>query len=115
VYDPLEVDVRRLTKYLAPGAWTIVAAFLVAVPAHAAGLTDTTGQPPASRITTLSPAALASLQTAAAEQTQPGTPTPEGGAFFKTKKGAAVIVLIGAGFGYALYSQRHDRVLSQIR
>lgn len=105
---------RRLTKYLAPGAWVIVAS-LLAVPAHAAGATETTGQPPASSISTLSPTALASLQTAATAQPQTGTATPEGHSFFKTKKGAAALVLIGAGFGYALYSQQHDRVLSVIR
>ena len=103
-------------KYSAPGAWAIVACLLLAVPAQAAGLTETTGQPAASSITTLSPAALASLKTAATAQPQTGTPaTPEGRSFFKTKKGAATLVLIGAGFGYALYSQQHDRVLSAIR
>jgi hypothetical protein len=113
VDDPLEVDVRRLKKYLAPGAWAIVAALLLAVPAQAAGPSETTGPRPASSITTLSPATLASLHTTAAAQTQTGTTTDHG--FFKTKKGAATLVLIGAGFGYALYSQQHDRVLSVIR
>jgi hypothetical protein len=104
-------------KYSAPAAWAIVASLLLAVPAQAAGLTETTGQPAASSITTLSPAALASLnKTAATAQPQTGTTaTPEGRSFFKTKKGAAALVLIGAGFGYALYSQQHDRVLSAIR
>ncbi len=103
-------------KHSARGAWAIAAALLLAVPAQAAGLTETTAQPIASSITTLSPAALASLQTAASAQPQPGTATtPEGHSFFKTKKGAAALVLIGAGFGYALYSQQHDRVLSVIR
>jgi hypothetical protein len=103
-------------KYSAPGAWAIVASFLLAAPAHAAGLTETTRQPAASSITTLSPAALASLTTAATTQPQTATPaTPEGRSFFKTKKGAATLVLIGVGFGYTLYSQQHDRVLSAIR
>ena len=35
--------------------------------------------------------------------------------FFKTPKGVAVLALVGAGFGYALYSKSHDRVLSAIR
>jgi hypothetical protein len=107
--------VRRLTKFVAPGAWAIVASLLVAVPAQAAGLPDTATPPRVSNITTLSPAALAAMQTTAAAQTQPGTTTSDGRTFFKTKKGAAVLVLIGAGFGYTLYSQRHDRVLSSIR
>lgn len=86
------------------------------MPAHAAGFTETTRQPAASSIATLSPAALASLQTAASAQPQTGTATtPEGHAFFKTKKGAAVLAIIGVGFAYTLYSQQHDRVLSVIR
>ena len=105
---------RGLTKFVAPGAWAIVASLLVAVPAQAAGLTETTTTAPhSSSITTLSPAVLAAMQTTAQPQT--GTTTADGRTFFKTKKGAAVLVLIGAGFGYALYSQQHDRVLSAIR
>ena len=106
-----------MTKNVAPGAWLIVASLLIAVPAQAAGLAETTGRIQAPSISTLSPAALAAVEISAATTAQPPTttPAPEGGSFFKTKKGAAVIVLIGAGFGYALYSQRHDRVLSAIR
>lgn len=94
----------------------IIASLLAAVPAQAAGVLETTATAPRTSIATLSPAALAALQPPAAAQAQPGTTTStDNRSFFKTKKGAAALVLIGAGFGYALYSQRHDRVLSAIR
>jgi hypothetical protein len=48
-------------------------------------------------------------------QEQPQTSTADNASFFKTKKGAAVLVLLAAGFGYTLYSKSHDRVLSSIR
>jgi hypothetical protein len=63
-------------------------------------------------IATLSPATLARLAPQAA---QTETASGESGAFFKTKKGAAVLVLLGAGFGYALYSRSHDEIKSAIR
>jgi len=63
-------------------------------------------------IAALSPAALARL----AQQPPPETPaTADNGSFFKTKRGVAVLVLLGAGFGYTLYSKSHDRVLSAVR
>ncbi len=47
--------------------------------------------------------------------TQQAVPATEPSPFFKTKKGATVLVLIGAGFGYALYSRFHDEIKSPIR
>lgn len=92
----------------------IVAALLVTVPAQAAGILETAATAPRSSIATLSPTALAALQASPAAQAQPGT-TVDNGSFFKTKKGAAVLALIGVGFAYTLYSKNHDRVMSQIR
>ena len=108
---------RRFTKNLSPGALVVAASLLVAVPAQAAGVLETTAATtPRSSIATLSPAALAALQSPAAGQAQPGTTTgTDNGSFFKTKKGAAVLALIGVGFAYTLYSKNHDRVMSQIR
>jgi hypothetical protein len=37
------------------------------------------------------------------------------GTFFKTKRGATLLVLAGAGIGYMWYSKFHDRIHSQER
>ena len=60
----------------------------------------------------LSPASV-SLLARADRAAQP--PDSEASSFFKTPKGVAVLVLIGAGFGYTLYSKSHDRVMSPVR
>lgn len=44
-----------------------------------------------------------------AAQTQ-GSPPPAKPAFFKTPAGIAVLAIIGAGTGYALYSAKHDKL-----
>jgi hypothetical protein len=63
-------------------------------------------------IAALSPATLARL----AQQPPPeAAGTSDNASFFKSKRGVAVLVLIGAGFGYTLYSKSHDRVLSAVR
>jgi hypothetical protein len=63
-------------------------------------------------LTTLSPSSLALLR-----RSGQGAQTPATGSssFFKTPKGAAVLTLLGAGFGYALYSKFHDEIKSPIR
>lgn len=63
-------------------------------------------------LTTLSPSSLALLR-----RSEQGAQTPATGSssFFKTPKGAAVLALLGAGFGYALYSKFHDEIKSPIR
>ena len=63
-------------------------------------------------LTKLSPASV-SLLTRADRTTQ--APESEASSFFKTPKGVAVLVLIGAGFAYTLYSKSHDRVMSPVR
>jgi hypothetical protein len=106
--------VRWFTRCLTPGVWAIVASFLVVMPAAAAGPIDSS--PHTTHLTTtLSPATLSALQSHATSA-QATTPADAGGtSFLKTKRGAAVIVLLGAGFGYALYSKSHDRILSPVR
>jgi hypothetical protein len=104
--------VQGSRRWVALGAWAVLASFLTAIPAAAAGPVD----PPAAKTTrlhtTLSAATLASLAPArAAEQDANGGST----SFFKTRKGVAVLVLMGAGLGYTLYSKNHDRVTSPVR
>jgi hypothetical protein len=104
--------VRWFTRCLTPGVWAVLASLLVVMPAAAAGPTETTPTPTPHLMTTLSPATLNALQTQASRSQDPAD---TGGAFFKTKKGAVVLVLIAAGFGYTFYSKSHDRVASPIR
>lgn len=107
---------RGFTKCLTPVVWAIVASLLATVPAAAAGPEASgAGAPRTSTITTLSPATLARLQTPARQTQTQGNTTADGNGFFKTKKGAAVVVLLAAGCGFTLYSKVHDRVRSQAR
>ena len=55
----------------------------------------------------VTPIAPARAQTATAGKTDFGSPS-----FFKKPAGIAVLVAIGAGVGYALYSTQHDRIHS---
>jgi hypothetical protein len=43
---------------------------------------------------------------------QGSNPALESGSFFKTPTGIAVIAVLGAGVGYALYSSTNDRIRS---
>ncbi len=106
---------KQLKGCLAPGVWAIVASLLMVMPAAAAGADEPRSAPRKTKsLTTLSAATLKMLRSSADAQT-PSSGSGSDPSFFKTKKGAAVIVLIGAGFGYALYSSSHDRVTSPIR
>ncbi len=106
---------KRLKRCVLPVSLALVASLLAALPSQAAGPTDQSDTARRPNLTTLSPATLARLQTSP-QQSQPQSgDTTQSGSFFKTKKGAAALALIGAGFGYALYSKIHDRVLSPIR
>ena len=67
--------------------------------------------PATTRSLTKLSAASAALLMKTDQGTQPASPTQ----FFRTKKGAAVLALMGAGFGYALYSRFHDEIKSPIR
>jgi hypothetical protein len=94
------------------GALTLaVATFAISLPSPCAAAEETTAAP-ARSLTTLSPTSRAMLRHA--DQAPPPT-TTSSAQFFKTKKGAAVLVLIGAGFGYTLYSRFHDEIKSPIR
>jgi hypothetical protein len=71
-------------------------------------------KPTAPRVPSLTNLSQASLNLLA-RNTNQGSTTSDAGTFFKSPKGMTVLVLIGAGFGYALYSKSHDRVKSPIR
>src|SRR5712691_1886567 len=118
----MEVDVIRFRKCLAFVVCAIVASLLAVTPARAGGvqgipgINEATGAARPSTLTTLSAATRGLLlqpTRASSEQTQ--TSGNEAQAFFKTKKGAAVLVLVAVGFGYTLYSKNHDRVSSPVR
>jgi len=91
----------------------VIGVICIAPPCAAA---DQAPAPAASpSLTKLSPASLAVLRKAEPNAQSGQGAGAEAASFFKSKKGAAVIVLFGAGFGYALYSKNHDRVMSPIR
>lgn len=99
-----------IRKLCAGGLACTVSALCLASPALADDAPRSNAT--AHSIASLSPATLARL----AQQTPPPeTGTADNPSFFKTKRGAAVLVLLGAGFGYTLYSKSHDRVLSAVR
>ena len=63
----------------------------------------------------LSPAAIKTISASRTPADQQAAAGTDESSFFKTKKGIATLVLIGAGFSYTLYSKNHDRVWSPIR
>lgn len=74
--------------------------------------------PVAKPIATAVAAKLAAMPASALKAQDPGTVTTRGEAsFFSSPKGVAVIVLMAAGVGYAVYSAKNDRdpVKSPIR
>jgi hypothetical protein len=90
---------------------------VAAAPVTAAGADKASVAFRTSPLTTLSADSRSRLQqplTLRAQNQQTPT-TAESGSFFKTKKGVAVLVLVGGGFAYALYSKSHDRVFSPVR
>jgi hypothetical protein len=107
----VEVTVKRFPgsrKLCAPVVALTMGVMGVAAPCRA----DQTAIESARRsITHLSPTTLARL----IQEQPPAGGTADRGTFFKTKKGVAVLALLGAGFGYTLYSKSHDRVLSPVR
>jgi hypothetical protein len=112
----MEVTVKRssgpIRKVCAGSLALTVSVLCLASPSRADdAVTESRATVPHS-IAALSPKTLARLAQTAQPQT---TGTADNGSFFKTKKGAAVLVLLAAGFGYTLYSKSHDRVLSPIR
>jgi len=51
-------------------------------------------------------------RTVARRSEQPSNPARQSPAFFKTPAGIAVLAVVGAGAGYAIYSAQHDRIHS---
>ena len=110
----MEVIVKHssapIRKVCAGAVALAIGVLCLAPPCHADDAATTA--PVRHSIAALSPAALARL----AQQAPPeATGTADNASFFKTKRGVAVLVLLGAGFGYTLYSKSHDRVLSAVR
>lgn len=105
---------RRFKRGVARGTCAVAAAWFTAMPAAAASSDPPTAAAPAQHLnTTLSAGTLKSLAPTAVRHQDPGP--GDATSFFKTKKGAAVLVLMGAGLGYTLYAKYHDRVKSPIR
>jgi hypothetical protein len=112
----MEVDVSRSRKKLGRVAYAVVASLLAVVPASTAGADEATGAFHESTLTTLSGASRVVLQRTARASEQTQTEGQKGAqSFLTSKKGALTIALIGAGFGYALYSKINDRVMSPVR
>jgi hypothetical protein len=63
------------------------------------------------RLTQLSPASrtLLARATSAPAQQQPAAPPATSSSFFKSKRGAVTLALMGAGVGFTLWSIQHDR------
>jgi hypothetical protein len=108
-------DLRR-ARPLA-GLLALVVALVFAVPpAFAAEPAPDPSPTPRVTLAEAAVAAVDALPAATLMQVAQAAPTPspapEGRSFFKTGKGAAVLVLLAAGVGYTAYSFSHDRVKS---
>jgi hypothetical protein len=94
----------------------VVALVFAAPPAFAAEPTPDPSPTPRATLAEAAAAAVDALPAAtvaqAAQAAPAPPPAPEGRSFFKTGKGAAVLVLMAAGLGYTAYSISHDRVKS---
>ncbi len=99
---------RRFTTRAAAGALTIALTLGTAVAPCVAAADDAQPVPNAgtAKLTRLSPASRKLLATGATAA-QPPESTP--GSFFKSKRGAVTLALMGAGAGFALWSIQHDR------
>jgi hypothetical protein len=53
-----------------------------------------------------------STTTVAQRSEQSASPAKQSPSFFKTPAGVAVLAVVGAGTGYAIYSAQHDRIHS---
>ncbi len=99
-----------LTRTAACALSITLALGAAAVPCAAADTPGTNGSSTA--LTRLSPASRAVLARtsgpAASAQDQPGA-TGSSQSFFKTKKGAVTLALMGAGVGFTIWSINHDR------
>ncbi len=98
-----------ITRAAAVAVIATVALGATAAPCVAAE--KTTPQKPTASLTRLSSASqaiLAAPQPSRAAQQQGGTAANSSG-FFRSKRGAVALVLMGAGAGFTLWSINHDR------
>jgi hypothetical protein len=103
-----EVTLKRYITRAAAWALSVTLGLGAAVVPCAAA--DQTGQntKAAPQLTRLSPASKQMLARAATPSRQQTAPATSSGSFFKTKKGAAVLALMGAGVGFATWSAFKD-------
>jgi len=108
--------VRRFIDRTAAWALSFVLTGAVGVvPCVASDHKPAVGPAPATHqtapLTQLSPASRTLLaRTAPAPQQQPSAAAPtNASSFFKSKRGAVTLALMGAGAGFALWSIQHDR------
>jgi hypothetical protein len=101
-----------------PG-WRALALALVIAAVPLPCLAGDTGQPvakPGIRASAAKVAATARLADAAAQATPTdGKAQLSSPSFFKSPVGIAVLAVVGAGAGYAIYSASHDRIHSVVR
>jgi hypothetical protein len=111
-------DSRR-TRALAAGLALLVGFTFGAPPAFAADpVPEPTPAPQPTLVETAEAAieAMPAATLASAAQAAPEpTSAPSDPSFFKTGKGAAVLVLLAGGLGYTVYSFSHDRVKSPVK
>jgi hypothetical protein len=106
--------VRRLITRTA--AWTLSFALTGAMSVVPCAASDHKPAAPAraassAKLTQLSPASrdLLARATSAPQQQPPATTPSTPSSFFKSKRGAVTLALMGAGTGFALWSIQHDR------
>ena len=97
-------------------AWALSFALTGAVGVMPCAASDHKSAAPAtaaasSRLTQLSPASqrLLARATPALQQQPPASTPSTPSSFFKSKRGAVTLALMGAGAGFALWSIQHDR------
>jgi hypothetical protein len=111
-------DLRR-TRPLAGVLSLLVGLTFAAPPAFAADPAPSPSPAPQPTLTEAAVAAVDALPAAtvaraaqAAQAVPAPSSAPEDRSFFRTGKGAAVLVLLAGGLGYTVYSFSHDRVKS---
>ena len=100
----------RLTRVL--GAVVVA---LIPCSAAAADVTTPPKEPLRTALAEVRPANVVTPRppsTVARRSEQASTPAKQSPAFFKTPAGIAVLAVLGAGAGYAIYSAQHDRIHS---
>jgi len=105
------------TRALAAGLAFLVGLSFAAPPAFAADPAPSPSPSPEPSLAETAEATLDAMPSATlARGAQMDTPepatAPSSPSFFKTGKGAAVLILLAGGVGYTVYSFSHDRVKS---